>query len=56
MLGSKNCCMSCHEDAESGYGPMLELYDELSGEYKGEVCCRVLKDFDKKIAELLNRI
>ena len=53
-LGSKNCCNSCHEDVENGYGPMIELYDE-KGIYCGEVCCTVAGDFQNEINELLGR-
>jgi hypothetical protein len=51
-VGSTNCCMSCHDNADSGYEPMCELYDP-NGNYAGEVCCRALNQRGDEIDELL---
>jgi hypothetical protein len=33
------CCFSCHDDADEGYGCLLEVYDE-KGELEALVCCK----------------
>jgi len=39
------CCVSCHEDAEMGYGQ--DLWGEIDGKDR-HVCCAVLRAFSRR--------
>ena len=51
-FNSTDCCDSCHDDAEAGY-EMIGLYGKKTGQYIGEVCCRVKQQYDTEISVYL---
>lgn len=47
MPAFPGCCDSCHDDADAGYGELIERYDD-NDQLTHIVCCKVAQWLDKQ--------